>query len=550
VPSANPFLDHLLEVYNLNQDRRQAELDLERARTKEQVGSRMAVPAAFAEMAQIEAKKQKAKEAAEKSGQSQAPTPQMMLPPMTDVNGQTSGRGGQALASAAADIFAKVNGGAAIKQGSPLGNATMAGGSTLGAAGAAVLNGALGPGIAQRTPGINPAAAAPGSIVPQKVPLTTGEKWLAGLGSVLSLVGRNPGALMETGGQLISGEKTVGYTQTPTVQEQAAVFARPLSAVRFGMDSKDPQMAAQATAQYQKHLDQIEQQFGKETRDAAEINAEDLYWEKAQAQQLKAEEPARKRAELMFDIENRVHESGKKPEEVLNAGDLALLQGRQTKGATVSVQNITPANRTALNNSIKGTDDLLNQLNSIDDVLTNPDGSFWADPFTLPGKWDYGKLAARDYAGNLVDPLNAEESERLQRYATVDQVMASMTVQQLHSWLGATMSEGEIRLAYPMLPAISKGPQKNQAQLRQLREDIGLSKLRYSTILETGSQVDPRYAQTLSATKLQAKELVRARTEELLKKEGYTPDRVAEQVRDEFKRNWGLDADRLMGVKP
>lgn len=535
MPSKDPVTDELLNVYNLYAKRQRAELDLNTAKAAEQIGAKRAIPNVMAQLAEQHLKEEKRKQQIQKAQEQGQMSQAAMTPPMTDVDGQTSARR-SALGGDVADAIAKkVTGGSFVKE---MGNLP---GASIGTAQALPQAGA------QPAPVTQPGE--PGSVRPVEQELSGGQRALSGLGAFMSLVGRSPQGVVEFGKEAITGKRTVGYERLPTVQEQAATFAQPLSSVRFAMDSKDPQQAGLASQQYQKHLDSIEQQFGRPTRDAAEIAGEDLYWAKAQAQALKEEEPARKRAELMFNIENKVVESGKKPEDVLNPGELALLQGRQTKGATVIAQNITPANTTEINKKIMGTDDLLNQLNSIDDVLTNPDGSFWADPFTVPGKIDYGKLAARDYLGNITDPLTPEESDRLQRYSQVDQVMASMSVQQLHSWLGATMSEGEIKLAYPMLPSLTKGPQKNEAQLRQLREDIGLSKLRYTTILQSGSQVDPRYAMSLSATKIKARELIDARITELRGKPGYTDAQAVEQVRDEFKRTYGLDVDRLKGIK-
>jgi len=83
----------LLNLLEVHHDRRQAELDLERAQAREKFTGRSAIPGVFAQLQEQELKRQKQRESAAKQRQAGAPTPQQLTPPPVDVTGMPTGAG-------------------------------------------------------------------------------------------------------------------------------------------------------------------------------------------------------------------------------------------------------------------------------------------------------------------------------------------------------------------------------------------------------------------------------------------------------------------------
>lgn len=535
----DPTTEGLLNITNLYLDRKQAELDLERARFRENAVGRTIVPGVAAQIAQLEQKKQQQRERISNAAQQQGMSSQQMLPPLTPVTGQAR-QGGELGANLASGLVDRIGGGPKPAILAP------------GASGAAVVPTIVtGPQPGQQgMPAQTAQAGAPGTVVPIQQDLSGWQRALSGFGTALSLAGRNPEGFVRLGSEVATGKRTIGYEKLPTLEEQNAQLAQPLSVLRARMASPNPAVAQQAGQRYQQGLDQLEQAFGPERRATIELQAEDQYYAADEAFRRRFEDPTetakRDKAVAEWNIEKKVIESGKKPEEVLNPGELAILQGRQTKAAQVTVQNITKPTATSLESGIKGSSDLINKLNVIDEATTNPDGSFWNEPFTIGGKARHKALELR--AQGFGPPLSPQEGAELQRFADVDTTMASMTLEQLHSWLGATMSEGELKASEPLLPKPWKDAFTNQQDLLRLRENAGLSIMRYEQILQSNSLADPRYAEELSDTKTYARGVADKAVKDLMST-GVPQDQAYQQVKEQFRRRYGLDLNRLVGAK-
>ena len=239
--AGDPVTKALLDVYGSYADRRQAEIDLERAKAKEAITGRSAVPNVVAELrARAEKEARKKEQIAKRSQEGgQGASPASMAPPTTEVTGQTAGRDPSAALAAGGEILAKVFGKSG-KVGGPLSQATPA--NPQGTPAGGIFNQST-PGIGQ---GINPAAAAPGSApapapsgppapptqpgtVPTGAPggvqvvtqpLDTWQRVLRGAGAIAAVALRQPALAIGLGEEAIKGEQEVGRRPLPTAQEE------------------------------------------------------------------------------------------------------------------------------------------------------------------------------------------------------------------------------------------------------------------------------------------------------------------------------------------
>lgn len=112
----NPLTSATLSVFEASLDRKQAQLDYERAQARENAIARDAVPGLIAQLTEMEAKKQKQRESIAKASEQQQASPASMLPPLTEVSGQTSARGAGAGAAVLSELANQISGGRGIRQ--------------------------------------------------------------------------------------------------------------------------------------------------------------------------------------------------------------------------------------------------------------------------------------------------------------------------------------------------------------------------------------------------------------------------------------------------
>lgn len=286
MPAKDPVSDALLNVYNLYADRRQAELDLERARTAEQVGARSAVPGVMAQLAEQDLKHRKQREQIQKAQEQGQMSPAAMLPPLTEVDGNTSSRRAAMGAAAAEEIQKAVSGGAAAKSAGPLGAAMMAGGSALGPAGAVMLGqqGAAPAGGAMAQPAAQgpvassiqqaQAAAGPGAAVSVRtvVPTTKDELGTRIFRGLLNVLGARSGfgglgsTIFPQPDQVVVETTIPG--QEERAQRQRAIAGReagPLAVlIREGRQKMGTKEAGEAGKAIVDQIDHLQKSYGNE----------------------------------------------------------------------------------------------------------------------------------------------------------------------------------------------------------------------------------------------------------------------------------------------
>ena len=541
MPTVDPAGDELLNIANLHFKKRQAELDLEQAQTQLNHAGRTAVPRVFAELVAQKQKEDKRKEAIQKAGAQQAPSPESMLPPLTEVTGQTRGTEGASIASNIAEM---VSGGRAVKmqQQQPIG----------------VVSGQFPPQAqAQGVP-----AAAPNEPIPIERKVSGVERALSVPGLLLSAAGRNPEAIVHFGKQLFTGKETVGYT---TAEEQAAQhqaqeraridpLAKPLSVLRLQMESDDPAVQQQAQQSFQQHLDQIEQNLGPEDRAAVASRADDLYLIASEKRFEKQLDPAYQNKLALdrqkFDVRNKALTCGY---ECLSEAEKVIMGGRQKLEVSGSLLTApTQATKNFGQREVMQNDVLINSLNQVSEALTNPDGTIWEEPFTLAGKARFANMEARDYLRGMhpQGPLDDTERKEFDRFSTIKQNLAMLNVPYMHQLIGATMSPAELQRIDDLLAQINKAPIPNIVALRELRQTMGLNKVRYLTILNTPEfqGMDPETAQPLSNTKEMVRQMVAKKAEEF-SAQGVPKEQAEQRIQAMFYNAYGLDIKKMFGQK-
>lgn len=555
--SLNPAGDELLNVYKLYDKRRRAELDLELAKAEEMHGSRSAGPKVLAQLAQNEMKRKQDQQKIQQAGQQAQMTPAQALPPMTPISGD-AGRG-QVGASIASEIADKVTGGSFVKEV-----------STPGPVG--IVSAGAGPG-AQPGPVAQPGAA------PQVQPVGPGfggtpelsgaQRFLRGIGALMAVAGRNPDAFVRGVEQAATGKQVVDYAQVPTMDQVANTMAAPISVLRARMESKDPATRDQARQLYGEALDRVDQQGVPGLRDAVRIAADDQFFKADEAARRKREDPATQfeldQKEDLFKIRNKVLECGSRgipPEQCLNPGELAIFgQGKQ--GTTIINQipaPVTKANITKFQQETVTLNRLIDEANQFDDAMTLdptdslvgagyaiklPDGT-WAfnSPFTGPGQAHNAWLSGRTWMGGT---LEGDDFRFHDKFASLKSYRTLMTAPYLHSLIGATMSPAELARMDEFLPNADDDVYETVRKNRQLRENAGLAKLRYLTILNSPGfeGVDPT-SMSLSDARGLARTLADGAYKQY-RAEGKSEEEASAQLRKDFRNKYGLDIDSLNG---
>ena len=305
----NPIADEMQVLAEVVMDRRQAEMDLQRARLRE-VSEARAAPSKVAEQLQARRDKAAAREAKIQRAQAQGQTPPPAPPPQVEVTGTTGARDGAALLSGiveAAGINRAVNGGAAVQQAARPGGAgpnvtTAAAGMPAGTmAGQQVLQGT----------GTVPAPIGPAA-VGRAQPIT---RELSGFERGLSFI---EGLLRAKQGDLsgfrraVTGEQIIGF-QNPlevaretriAAESEAQGLATLLQRANRATDDAERQKLAR---QYEERIIGIRERLGPRVAQAANARAgtEVLERQREQRLRLEAEERLRARQQITSEREDR-----------------------------------------------------------------------------------------------------------------------------------------------------------------------------------------------------------------------------------------------------
>lgn len=461
MPAKNPITDAMLTLYENQYATRQAQLDYERARTREQVYAKGAVKGVVSELAEIEMKKQKQKEAIEKSGQSQA-NPQAMVPPTIDVTGQTSGRDMSGAFKSASEIAQLVSGGAGIKQGAIGGGFGQTGPPQPGSPG-------VSPGIPQPQgqPAAQPAPgqAVPGQSVPVQQPVSGLERWVGGpLQMIVGAAGRSPGAVVAGLHEMSTGMRDAGFEQLPTVEKMGKDLSQTLWAAQEGLTGS----AASLNDQFQRIAGRYGPEVSKQVANAALTEAAEV----ERQQQLFESDPKR----VMAKQQQRLLAKAEVEFENLTPGELFVLQGmRKSSTSTTNIENkiMMPSTQADIEKDVWGNQDFVQALNEID-------RNFYPDYYTLLR--DQGQLpnAGRRIYARLGLDLSPEGKEKLGRFASFDQSLGGISLETAHRLLGAQMTPYELQRFDRAFQGFSQATDaiSGRASLDQMREMVGLSTLR------------------------------------------------------------------------
>lgn len=520
----NPINDAILSLYEADADLQTARIAYERAQAKKTSLGRTAVPTVAAHLQEMELKRQKQQQAIAKAGQAGQAPARAMIPQTIDVSGQTGGRDMAGALKSASEIAQKVIGGpqpAAIQQGGIQGGFGQAA-----------------PGVGQ---GIAPPQGPPGSIQPQQVDLTGPERALSALGGALGIAGRSPQAAMQGFGELISGKRTVGYTQIPTADQQAEKLAPGLSVLVARSNSTHPGLSSAAEQELQAREQQIANELGPEVAASAMRQAKDLWLVADEERRIKYEDPIertrRDKAMLEFAIEQKVAQGGV---ESLTHGERDVWEGRQRK--TTNVINMPGELDKAGQRQISMQ---LDKQQTVMQYIRGFKAAFFEPGYELMSPADEWQLTLKDRAGTI----SAKERMRLRKYTEQKTAMSNMNVNVLHPLLGATMATGELEMADGLIVKIQKGGTAAKAAADELQEQTGLAMFRYEMILETNSLADPRYAKKLGDVRQAAKDAWLDRVEDL-QAQGLDEATAVQQAREDFNNRYGLDMDRLQGTQP
>lgn len=553
--AVDPIGKTLFDVYGAMADRKQAELDLERARTKEAIVGRSAVPGVMAELAKRKEQEDKKRQKIAEQGQQQAPA-QSMAPPLTEVNGRMTGRSPGAALTNARKLADFISGGGGIKgQGGGLipGGPKNAGlqqvsipraGVSAGLPGPAAAGqvatapaGAAGAAQAQQAP-TTPAASA-ASIEPIPIQRDVGgvER---GVDTAIGLLTRDPGSLRRAA----TGKETIGWT---TVQEQAQQFVPGLAVLEARRRSTDPAVSEPARQMYEQKIEEL-RKINPVLADEAARQGLDTYYLADERQRLIEEDPKwkadREKATRAWAIEEKVIENGTG---ALTPGELEWWnRNRRKTDVTVNVDTLEKAARVQLQQDLEKGRVAVQHLDSIEQALGPLEKNAWI--FTWEGRADVGRLRLKAESPLLWGAITPEEREKIEAYTAVEQSIAAFDVPAMHDLIGATMSPPEIQRINPLFPGMHKDFYTNRQDLLQLREDYGLSLFRKEFVLEKNSAIDPRFAFSLG----HSRQLVEASATERIDywiKEGATEAEALDRTRHEFRSRYGLNIDRIMGAQ-
>lgn len=513
----DPVTKGLLDLYSAYADRRQAELDLERARTKEQVTGRSTVPSVMAQLQQRAQKEAKQREQIK----SQGPSPQSMLPPLTDTTGVPSGRGGAEALGSIADIA----------QTALLGKSGAAGGAAIG--GTPISRG--GPQPAAGAPGGNAPtvpAGTPGTVQQVNLPLTATQRVFRGIGAVGAAALRSPVIAAQLGEQAWTGNQPLGVVQTPSVPELAQPLAGPLSILRSRAQDPNPLISQSAKQEYDARMDQIAKEFGPDVAYSAALQAEDINLYAAEKKAEEAADPILTAKRGMAAIENKIQTEGLKS---LTQGERDRWEGR--KAVTQIIMpggELEKAQAARIQEDIGNRQNLIQQLDDVDNA--------WYEPyFTVAGKARWTLLQAKAKTIGLTDTESAE----LTKFAEMDRATSSLSRENITATGGKTLTPFELSIVIPTIPWSQQDLVTAKNNKDAYREANGLGLMRQEIVLEAGSQLDPRWSMSLTDVRGRAQNKVRERANEL-HRAGYSDDDVDRQVKLDFKRRYGLDVDRLM----
>jgi hypothetical protein len=294
--SQNPITDQILKMYEARDAEQRAQLDLQMAQTRMNMLGKTAVPTVIAA---LQAKAQKAAAQKEKIAKASAAgqaTPQQMTPPLTDVNGQTSGRQSGQLLANAADLAAQTLGGGGVKRAGIPGAIGAGGVGQVGPIGTGgwqginpgqpVISGVFGQGggppVVTAGPQPAPAPGAAGGMIaqPPAAPtpsivltptgpgratatqvLTPGQRWATGAGGILAgVLRKDPASAIQAGIEAGSGKRDLGTVAVPTPRQIGAQYGSGLSELedlRQRTESSDPETSAAAKDAYDEGLRRV-----------------------------------------------------------------------------------------------------------------------------------------------------------------------------------------------------------------------------------------------------------------------------------------------------
>ena len=527
-----------MSLVDLHYNQKKAQLEAERASTQKSVEGRQVLPGVMAQLAELRAKEQAQKEKISRQGESQGPSPQSMMPPMVEVSGQTSGRSPTQALKSASEIAQFVSGGAGIKQGMI---GTIAGQQApqqapqqAGATQSVPTN------IGQPTQTV-PSGS---QLIPQTVQLSGLERAASGVGAVLGVASRSPQAAVSGATELFKGERVVGYT---TVDEQAQKFVPGLSVLEARRRDSDPNVSVPSAKLYDERMAQL-RQMNPAIADSAASQALDVYYVKDEEMRLQRETPIetvkREKAQAEWAIEEQVIEHGP---DSLNAGQRAVWEkGRRQTNTTNVINMPNPLQKSTRGYMEQELDKGFQAIQHMDGIDSAMPGMDWA--FTLEGKADIIRL--RDFKAKspmLFGAMSPEQQRKINDYARLEGSIASFNLPEIHDLFGAAFTQVEMEAKEDLFPSMEKDMYTNKQDLKRLREDYGLALFRRAMVLDQNTEIDPRDAMGLGASKMRAQASGLERLAEL-QSAGKNDVDALNQVRHEFKSRFGIDWDYLNGV--
>ena len=547
----NPVTDALLNLYELHADTRQAQLDLERAQAKESLNARGAVSGVFAQLQENEAKRQKQRESAQKQQAQGQASPQAMVPPLTDVSGQTGGRDPSSSLKAVGELIEKVSGGGGARRagqvpGGPQQPAGIGQGINPNAP-PPLAGGQINTQVGQAGPaptGAPMPTGPPGSTQAVQIPLSGGQRALAG---VSGLAARNVTAIEEA----VTGKRTVGHVQIPTADQQAERFAKPLSALEKMRRSPDPAAADAAEQQYLQYKDRITQEFGEEVWRSADLQAEDLNIIEEEQRLAQAADPDYRQKQLITDIvEKGIDDYGS-----LTSTERMVFDRKfgNRPPQQINVNVLQPGTATQMEKQISANLDVIQNIQIMREAYypefyERSVQGIQQGQRPVPGTTgDIFLLEQKNKAPALFGALTSQEEERLNRHRALDQAQGTLTQEKIRASAGLTQSAAEIALTMKTVPNENTSPAAVLGYLDRLQERMGLANVRYESMLRMGITNPEEMASTLplaSAPAL-AKSIARQRAEQLAA-EGVPPDQARRKIELEFMDRYGLDINRIM----